>query len=283
MRPAFRFSRIATLIGVIGVLLSLRASHWQYTRHQDKLRYIQTMSSRLDSPVRELTELLATVPPESAELPYRRVTVAGTFDFAHEVILKNRRLQGFPGVHVLTPLKLTGSDHTVLVSRGFIPLSRSKRDMRAQYHGDLNFTGTALIKEGSSAHLLAPQDPPTGQGLPWVDEWLRVDLSRIQAQLPYTLLPFYLEIMETPTRKGIEEQIVMDKSGREDVFFIADKNKKIRSDSEIPDVVYPLPVFDTVIPPGRHQSYIYEWLFIALLFGAGSLIWQLRRPRTKDV
>jgi surfeit locus 1 family protein len=39
----------------------------------------------------------------------------------------------------------------------------------------------------------SPADPPLGPERPRLDAWHRVDLSRIQEQIPYPLLPLYLE------------------------------------------------------------------------------------------
>ncbi|MGC8780654.1 MAG: SURF1 family cytochrome oxidase biogenesis protein, partial [Anaerolineae bacterium] len=44
---------------------------------------------------------------------------------------------------------------------------------------------------------LSPADPPLGPDRPRLDAWFRVDLPRIQEQMPYPLLPVFLE-EETP-------------------------------------------------------------------------------------
>jgi surfeit locus 1 family protein len=50
----------------------------------------------------------------------RHVIVRGTPDYANEIVLTGRSRNGSPGVHVLTPLRLPGSDTAVLINRGWV-------------------------------------------------------------------------------------------------------------------------------------------------------------------
>ena len=45
---------------------------------------------------------------------------------------------------------------------------------------------------------VSPADLPLGPDRPRLDAWHRVDLPRIQEQIPYPLLPLYLEEDQTP-------------------------------------------------------------------------------------
>jgi cytochrome oxidase assembly protein ShyY1 len=58
--------------------------------------------------------------PEPAE--WRRVTATGTYDTAHEVLVRNRSADGQNGLEVVTPLVLADGT-AVLVDRGWIPPS----------------------------------------------------------------------------------------------------------------------------------------------------------------
>ena len=42
---------------------------------------------------------------------------------------------------------------------------------------------------------------------------------------------------------------------------------------------YPIPVYDTVIPPGRHLGYVFEWAVMALMTFLICLILQFKRPK----
>ena len=51
----------------------------------------------------------------------RRVTARGTYDHAHDMLLRGQVLSGSPGVVVVTPLRGARGDSAVLVVRGFLP------------------------------------------------------------------------------------------------------------------------------------------------------------------
>jgi cytochrome oxidase assembly protein ShyY1 len=115
------------------------------------------------------------------------------------VILRNRTYGEVPGVHQLVPLRISGSDAAVLVDRGWIPFEFSSPEQRAQFRnatGEVEVQGI-LRQSQTRRSSLSPADPPLGPERSRLDAWFRVDLPRIQEQMPYRLLPLYLE-EETP-------------------------------------------------------------------------------------
>ncbi|MBX7143631.1 MAG: SURF1 family protein [Oligoflexia bacterium] len=276
----FRWSTKVNLIGGLLIAIFLRLSYWQYERHQWKLGYIASMRSRLEQSEINLGQLPNTPQQNWEELVFRKARAEGSYDFSHEVILRNRSYGSAMGVHALTPLRIKNSNSYVLVDRGFIPLSHSSLEARKpfQVHEDTTFVG--LIKAGASPKFLAPKDPPSGPGLPWVDAWLRVDIQAIEKQLPYKLLPIYLEIMETQDAKAVEQKMLDARDGREEMFMLAPKEGLMQlAQDDIAPGKYPLPVFDTIIPPGRHFGYIFEWAAMALMTLLACLVLQLKRNR----
>ncbi len=268
----FRFSPRVSFTCLLLAVLMVRASVWQWDRHAAKQAEIELMIQRLESPVIPLGQALQALP--LAELPYRRVQVEGVYDFAHEMVLRNRRYEGRPGVYVLTPLRLTGTEQTLLVSRGFIPMEQAGRESRVAFQGAAAVRFIGLVKSPQTQRLFAPADPKAGPGLPWVDAWLRVDTENMSRQLPAVLLPMYVEIMTDPDEVArTARAIVRSDVKREDVIFAA-----FAPATEHISTNYPVPVFDAVIPPGRHLGYVYEWAFLATITLLMGIILQLRRP-----
>jgi len=271
----FYFSPRITIIGLLLVAGMVRASVWQWHRHLEKQVYIEDMGARMTEPPVPIETVIATN-PEWGSLAYRRVMVTGTWDFEREMVLRNRRLDDEAGVHVITPLKLSPGGEHILVSRGFIPLGAHERESRRAFQRAAEGAFIGLVKESASRRLLAPADPPTGPELPWADAWLRVDVPAMSRQLPYPVLPVYLELMESPDAAAAQEKIVTSSSEREELLMmglsqIKDRTKPARALSE-----YPVPSFDTVIPPGRHFGYVFEWAGMALLTVLICLVLQLR-------
>ncbi len=254
---------------------------WQWERHLWKLGLIADLRGRLELPISDLGTLAAEAPAAWDDKIFRRVKVSGTYDFSHEMLLRNRKLGKSMGFHVITPLRIDGGSNYILVDRGYIPQTKAGTSDREAFQNPEHVQFTGLIKESSSRKFLAPADPESGSGHPWVERWLRVDIPAIQRQLPYQVLPVFLEIVETNDTKAVEQSIVDEKnSGRDEMFLLgADTTLGSLESEDVAQGKYPVPVFDTVLPPGRHLGYVFEWSFMALMTMLVGLILQLRRPR----
>ena len=271
------FSAKVSLIGLVLIAIFLRLAYWQWTRHLEKRVTIVALEARLKQPLGDLALLLNNSKPNWDELFYRRFHVVGEYDFQHEVVMRNRMYEQNAGVHVLTPLRIAGSDRYILVNRGFIPLEQAAREKRTIFQRSSTADFLGLIKEGRPAKFLAPPDEKPQPGK-WVDSWLRVDPAEMQKQLPYQLLPAYVEVMSITDPKQVEGLVVKADSGREDLLFLGLKDASGQERKLLPIGNYPLPVFDTIIPAARHLGYVYEWSFMALATFLICLILQLR-PR----
>jgi surfeit locus 1 family protein len=280
----FRYSPRVTIICLLLIAGMLRLSYWQWQRHQWKLGLIKDLQSRLEIPIAELYSLAQTPNVDWGALVFRRVKLSGTFDFEHEMLLRNRRFEKVMGVHAVTPLRLDGSNLAVLVDRGFIPQTKSEREIRKAYQKPARLEFVGLIKESVPRKFFAPSDPPAGLHLPWVDRWLRIDVESMRQQLPYPVLPIFLETMETQDAKAVEQKIVdASASGRDEMFFLNGAQELgTLAKEDVGNGVYPIPVFDTVIPPGRHLGYVFEWAAMAVMTALICLVLQLRRPKALE-
>jgi len=174
---------ILVLVGVI-VLGSLGV--WQVRRLGERRAHNADIQARLAMPVIELTDALA----DPAALNYRHVRVHGTFDPGQEIVLRNQALHDEPGVHLLTPLRLAGRDEAVLIDRGWIPYDKPRSQYPVQ--GEATIEGIARMTQTRQGWL-SPQDPQATAAGPRVESWYRVDTARIQPQVPYPLLPLFVQ------------------------------------------------------------------------------------------
>ena len=87
-----------------------------------------------------------------------------------------------PGVEVVTPLRLTGSDTAILVLRGYVPSADA-----TSYNGDIHREPDTATVAGIAMPI--PIDPASAAP----DErngaltWHRLDLGTLRARLPYPL------------------------------------------------------------------------------------------------
>src|SRR5271157_2509818 len=107
----------ATLAVALLTLLLCRLGIRQLQRLQQREAANAALLARLNQPPLRLAGL--QVDPASADM--RRALVAGTYDYGEEIILRSQELNGVPGVHLVTPLRIAGSDAAVLVDRGWVP------------------------------------------------------------------------------------------------------------------------------------------------------------------
>ncbi len=132
----------------------------------------------------------------------RRVRASGTYLNGQSVLLRGQRSDtGVDGVHLLTPLRLSGGSAAVIVDRGWLPAEQARPAARAAFAIDreVSLEGVALLGQPRPDTPLAAMDLPL-PGETRIDAWVRVDIGKIQAQIDAPLLPVYIE--QLPSADG---------------------------------------------------------------------------------
>lgn len=118
---------ILTLIGLVLIPTMVELGFWQLHRHERRVEQNALIARNLEAkpvPVTALTSPGHTVPRADY---WRRVTATGTYDTAHEVVVRRRtNADERVGFHVLTPLVLADG-RAVLVNRGWIPTAADQQ------------------------------------------------------------------------------------------------------------------------------------------------------------
>jgi surfeit locus 1 family protein len=179
-----------TLIVIAGVALCIWAAFWQMDRREQKRALNELLVQRWDAEPFDLNQ--EPLPADPVELQFRRVQATGTFDYEEQIALKNDFRNGAPGVNLLTPLILDDG-RAILVARGWLPLSEADPAQWPQFNEPTNGPVFGLIRESQS--LAGATPPATPQ-----QTWFRVDLAAIQQQMPYELLPVFLDLLPEPER-----------------------------------------------------------------------------------
>ena len=188
---------------------------------------------------------LATLTGDTA-LRFRRARAVGTYDFPNEFVLTSRSRNGSPGVHVITPLRLSGSDTAVLVNRGWVYAPDGmKIDLRL-YHED---TASTEVDGFIERFAVARGTVSTSSVARAVR---RLDYDSIAARLPYPVAPLIL---------------VQQRDSGE--FAAVDRGTPVR--------VQPPPLDE-----GSHRAYAIQWFGFALVGIAGTIL-VLQRDRTRRI
>lgn len=183
---------VLVLIGLINL------GFWQLQRLEQRRAFNRNITAALNQPATPLTG----DPVDPAELHFQRVRVTGTFDNKQTIAIRNQlRGEDMPGLHLVTPLRISGSDTAVLVDRGWIPRGDSDptpaRLTPYDVAGEVSIEGIANQTQ-TRPGWLSPLDPPLKQGQTRLVAWFRIDIDRIQEQLPYRLLPIFVQQLPDP-------------------------------------------------------------------------------------
>ena len=189
------------------------------------------LASRLGSPVARVLEIAR----DTATAPFRRATADGTYDFANEFALASRTRQGSPGVNIVTPLRLAGTDTAVLVNRGWVyapdamtaDLSKWREPVRASVTGYVT-----MIDATGENTVSAPNNPQVVRHL------YRDSLAR---RLPYPVLPIVM--------------VATDSS-----------RTSAAGDSTPARLIAP------VLDDGPHLGYAIQWFMFALIGVIGAVV-----------
>lgn len=109
--------RIFVVLAVLSAAVFVRLGIWQMHRRAERRAQNAVIESRLRETERDVNSLPLN---DTTGLRFRRVRVAGTADYDHELILAARSHHGAPGLYLLTPVRLAGRDTALLVNRGWV-------------------------------------------------------------------------------------------------------------------------------------------------------------------
>ncbi|HJS20902.1 MAG TPA: SURF1 family protein [Anaerolineales bacterium] len=222
---------IPTLFVVAGSALCIRLGIWQLDRLEQRRAFNQQFESMRAMPVLDLNQEL---PENISQMEWRNVQVEGDYDYDHQIALRNQYYGSEYGYHLLTPLLFDGQ--AVLVDRGWVPAedNSSPGDWRKYDEtGSVNLSGQIRLGQTKPAiGGVADALPADGSKL---EIWSNADLERIARQMPYPVLPVYIQ-------PEVDEN----------------------------DIVPPIPFQPTIeLTEGPHFGYALQWFTFATIMLVG--------------
>ena len=179
-RRRWQPSLLGVVLTLLGIALFARLGFWQLDRagqKQDLLAQYET-GQRSQIPIT----------PENADSlsRYQRVSVAGSYDPLHQILLDNMPSHtGRPGYRVLTPMQTPAG--WLLVDRGWLPLGATRAVLPdiSVSAAERNITGTldALPRAG-----LQLETAPTDPNAPWPRVLSFPTHSALEQQLGHKLI-----------------------------------------------------------------------------------------------
>ncbi|OGO42394.1 MAG: hypothetical protein A2W36_04930 [Chloroflexi bacterium RBG_16_58_14] len=186
-----------TLLVILAASVMVRLGIWQLDRLAQRREFNARVEAQLDQPPLDLNT--ADAGADLGSMEYREVIVTGEYDPAGEVALRNQAWDNHIGVHLLTPLKIAGSDEAVLVNRGWVPLEDYSSGDLTQYAEPGMVEVRGVIRASQSKPEIggrADQVPSPGAGK--LMAWNLVNVPGIAAQEAYPLLSAYIQQAPDP-------------------------------------------------------------------------------------
>jgi surfeit locus 1 family protein len=185
----------ATLLVFAGTALCIRLGIWQLDRLEQRRAFnAQFESARAQPPL----DLNQTLPEDIAEMEWQAVSVTGEYDFENQIALRNQYYGDQYGYHLLTPLLFNPSSGSgqaaVLVDRGWIPAEGNPTpvDWR-KYDEPGTVTVSGQIRLGQAKPRFGGVADPLPENGVKLAVWINADLRRIASQMPYPILPVYIQ------------------------------------------------------------------------------------------
>lgn len=198
------FSRrwfLTTLLAIAAVGVLIRLGIWQLDRLAQRRVFNAHVIAQQEA--EPLTLDSTTLDADLLNMEYRAIVVTGKYDFTQQVVLRNQVWTNQPGVDLLTPLVISGTNKGVLVDRGWIPQEDAVSDKRSQYdvQGPVTVRGV-LRRPQTQPDFGGVPDPPLAAGQTRLDAWNIVNLERISRQVDVPMLPAYIQQSPGPAQSA---------------------------------------------------------------------------------
>lgn len=232
----FKPRLLPTIVTLLMLLVLLFLGTWQINRSIQKRELIDSFEKAPGMPPVTLPEL----GDDWAKHRFRKISLHGSYDVGHQILLENQMRNSQSGFMVLTPFKLAGSDYFVLINRGWL-----QRDLQAVRLPDISFaddirtiTGLVSHAPGVGIRMGSLDQSPMG----WPKPVPYIDMDWMGLQLGARVLPWIVLLNEDQPAGYIREW---------------------------------RPAVAVRMPPEKHQGYAFQWYTLAIvlvfLFVAGSL------------
>ena len=232
-------SPLKILLATGALALFVALGMWQLNRAQEKEVIRDRVQARSRMPAIEL-DPASTVTGDDL---FRKARAQGQYLPQYQVFLDNKVYRGQAGYHVLTPLRIRGSDTLLLVNRGWGPwgIDRRKAPAAAPPVGELTVAGQLAIPVRNPI-TLGEDDVPDGLARVWQN----FDMDRYRALVGAPVFELVLEL---------------------------------ESGSNMADLIREWPRHEDAWIK-RHQAYAIQWFGIAALFLVIVIFRQRKRKGT---
>ena len=232
---------VTTLLVIAACAIMVRLGLWQLDRLESRRAFNARVQAQLDQGVLDLNQ--SSFSSDFYNMEYRSVVVVGEFLHEEQIAIRNQAYEDQIGLYLVTPLKIAGTNQSILVNRGWIPIEDTDPENWSKYDEPGMVQVEGLFRRSiTRPEIGSRNDPavPEGQKL---HVWNLLNVSRIEAQVSTALLPVYLQQAPDPnwTRLPYRSEPQLD------------------------------------LTEGPHLGYAGQWFIFALILGIGYPIYIQRQ------
>ena len=232
------------LLVIAAVIVMIRLGLWQLDRLDQRRAFNVRVEEQLAQSALEISE--ENLRADLYNMEYREAIVLGEYDHDRQVVLRNQDWQGRLGVHLLTPLIVQGSDRAIMVNRGWIPYEDFEAGKLSQFDESGLVEVNGVIRRSQTKPRIGGRaDQIPAEGEPPLQAWNWINVGGIAGQLPYELLPVYLQGSPEPSRNQMPYRTQLE----------LDLNE------------------------GSHLGYAFQWFTFALILAIGYPIYVSREEK----
>lgn len=228
LNRAFQVSWIGLVGYLLLVTLLCRLGFWQLDRAEQKRQMLLQQQAAMEAGSIDLNQRWIE---DVDTVRYRKATIRGHYDRAHQFLIDNQIVDGRSGYFVLTPFFVDDAANAVLINRGWIPLGKDRNVLP-----DVNFDAKQTQITGRINHFPSVGLKLKGAEIPsdsWPSVVQVVDANVLSEKLDYRVAPYQIEL-DVSAKEGYK------------------RDWKI----SVP------------IPPEKHQAYAVQWFGLALTLTA---------------
>ena len=220
-------------LGIAVGLTCIRLGVWQLNRLQERREFNRELLSRAETAPVDLS----SIPTDTGAAHFRRVKLNGTYDFSNEVRLTNRTRNGSPGVNIITPLRIAGTDTAVLVNRGWVYAPDAMTVDFGRWREP-----PELKAEGYIENYAAGRGNARTTSNPKAFRWM--DRPTLAQAFPYPIAPYFVVLI---------------------------------GDSGVTRADVPPRLDVPPLDEGPHKSYAFQWFSFAVISIFGTVLYSRRK------
>ncbi len=197
----FRPRPLATLLGMVLVMLFISFGQWQWNKASTKGDRQTLFETRRAEPAVQIP----VTQVDAQSMRYRRIVTRGHYEPDHQILLDNRVHREQAGYHIITPLRIENSEMHVLINRGWVPAlaEHSQTPQVATPAGIVEVSGMAIVP-GTRYFTLGVEG--AGQHSGWQKVWQNLDLPRYREMVSFPLQPIIIELSPESAAGGFARE-----------------------------------------------------------------------------